>query len=167
VAPTPPDATIKSLLAAIGEGGSAAYEAALTLGLLLEERPHKQDAVVTPIVGHEFAARRLTAAEKEAAVDGLIEYLQTASEPRPMAVWALTKSYEIRAVPTLIMLLDRFHNDAGRQHLAYQALIGVVTTGVTTSRYRELSLQALRRAADSGGAELAETARDFLAISER
>ena len=160
--PGSPNATVADLLAAIRHGGAEGHEAALALGLLMEDRPPNDDAGAAAAVGAELAARRLSGTERDTAVDGLITYLEETVEPHAMAVWALTKSYEPRAVPALIALLEHCLNDPHTVHLAHQALVGIVTTGLTTIEYREQSLAALRRAAARGGAEVADTAQRYL-----
>jgi hypothetical protein len=132
------------------------------LGLLLEDRPRHHDADVSKVVGAELSARRLTRAERDAAVDGLIAYLEETGEPHPMAVWALVQSNETRAVPVLIALLERWLSDPGAVALAYQALIGVLNIGMGDSAYGEQSLIVVQRAATEGHADVAETAQSYL-----
>ena len=159
--------TLEDLLAAVPQGGEEAQEAALALGLLIEDRPPADDAGLAAVVGRDLAARRLSPAERDAAVDGLLAYLRDTAEPHPMAVWALTKSYEPRTVPALIALLERHVDNPRAAPLAYQALVGVVTAGVPTPEYRERSLVAVRAAAARGHAEVAETAQRYLQTAMR
>jgi hypothetical protein len=165
--PVSPAPTVEDLLAAVRRGGAEAHEAALALGLLIEDRPPDDNAGVAAVVGGDLAARRLSPTELNAAVDGLISCLQDTDEPHPMAVWALTKSYEPHAVPALIALLDRRIDDPRAVPLVYQALVGVLTTGLTMPEYREQSLAAVRRAAARGHAEVAETAQRYLRTAPR
>jgi hypothetical protein len=157
------NATVEELLAAIRPGGEEADEAALALGLLLEDRNPDDDTQIASVVGRELAARRLSRAEHDAAVDGLIAYLQDTPKPRPSAVWVLTKSYEPRIVPTLITLLDASLDDPHAAPIAYQALVGIVTAGLTTPKYYAKGRAALERAANRGTAEVAEAAQGYLA----
>jgi hypothetical protein len=161
--PVPPTATIEELLAAIRQGGEAASESALALGLLLEDRRPEDDIQIASVVGPELAARRLSRSERRGAVDGLITYVQDSPRPNPSAVWALVKSYEPRIVPVLISLLDATLDDQDAVPLAHQALIGIVNVGLTTTKYRAQGHAALERAAVRGHEEVAETARRYLA----
>jgi hypothetical protein len=162
-----PRPTVEDLLAALRQGGAETDEAVLALGILIEDRAPADDIALMPVVGEQIARRRLSPREHEAAVDGLLAYLQDAGKPHPMAVWALAKSYELRTVPTLINLLDRHAADPRTEKVAYQALLGLVTAGVNTGEYRESALAAIQRAADRGLGEVAETARRFLETAQR
>lgn len=153
---------IDELIETIQRGDERAHEAALTLGLLIERecvrRPAGDDGGVRMILGEKWAKRRLSEEELNHAVDRLIDYTNQTAEPHPMAVWALTKSHDIRTLDCFIGLLDRILSDPAREHLAYQALIG------TTSFYNPGSLAAIRRAAEHGHGLVKETAKRYLQI---
>jgi hypothetical protein len=144
----------------IREGGDGAQEAALTLGLLIErERVHRSlgdDGGVAVILGEDLAAQRLSESELESATEELIAYVAERPTPHPMAVWALTKTYDSRAGTPLAELLERILGDADREHLAYQALVGLANLG--DDRF----LQVIRRAARDGHGKVGETAREYL-----
>src|SRR5438094_3945040 len=99
---------LMELIGSILQGGTAAREAALALGLLIErEKVHRiagDDGGIRVILGDEWVDRRLTDAELQTVVDELIRYIHDVPAPDVMAVWALTKSYESRIVPALIEL---------------------------------------------------------------
>ncbi|MEA2900087.1 MAG: hypothetical protein QOJ84_5702 [Bradyrhizobium sp.] len=154
--------TVEGLLAKVLRGGTEAQEATLTLGLLIEDRPPADDAGLAVVIGPQLAELRLSPAERNAAVDGLLAYIRDTAEPSPTAIWALTKSYEPRIVPVLIALLDRHGDDPHAAPLAYQALVGIVTAGLTTPEWRERSLVAVKRAAARAHAEVAEAAQRYL-----
>ena len=160
--PVPPGATVEELLAGVRRGGEEAHEAALALGLLLEDRRPEDDPGIAVVVGPELAARRLSQVERDAAVEGLMEYLRDTPEPHVMAAWALAKSAEPRTVPVLIELLDSRLADPDAVPLVYQALIGIVTAGLTAPEYRASALAAVQRAATRGRSEVAETAQRYL-----
>src|SRR3954453_14742805 len=102
-----PQITVEQLLDALRRGGPVAQpdepdeadDAALVLGLLLEDRPPVDDGGVASVLGEELARRRLTPAERAAAVDGLVAYVEDVERPRAGAVWALNKGYEARSIP--------------------------------------------------------------------
>lgn len=141
-------------LAAIRHGGEQASEAALTLGLLIENAP-------------EAVGKRLSGRERQQAVTDLIRYVEESAEPHPMAVWALTKSCDSRCVPPLTAILHRFAKDPRKEHLAYQALIGILNIGMTAPESRQQSLALVREAATSGCGEVADTARSYLRANAR
>lgn len=151
---------IDELMETIQRGDGSAQEAALTLGLLIERervrRPAGDDGGVRKILGEKWAKRRLSEKQLTEVVDRLIGYVNDTTEPHPMAVWALTKSHDVRALDCFIGLLDRIVSDPAREHLAYQALIGI-TTFFTPS-----SLAAIRQAAEQGQGLLKETAVSYL-----
>jgi hypothetical protein len=154
---------IDRIVQEIREGGEDANEAALTLGLLIEqEKVHRpapgDDGGVREILGDELANYRLTREELEAAIDQLVDYIDETPEPEAMAVWALTKSHDPRTVPHLIALLDRVIDEPEKEHLAYQALIGI------TSFDDEQAVSAVRRAAERGHGDVKETATQYLRL---
>ena len=150
------------LIERIRRGDEDVYEAALTLGLLIERerarRPAGDDGGVRAILGEKWAKQRLSEKELDHAVGQLIDYTNQAAEPHPMAVWALTKSHDLRTLDCFIGLLDRILSDPAREHLAYQALIG------TTIFYNSRSLAVIRRAAEQGHGLVKETAAHYLQI---
>jgi hypothetical protein len=153
---------IAKLMESVPKGGEEAHEAALTLGLLIERetvhRPAGDDGGISEILGDEIASRRLSSSELRTAVDELIAYITETPEPHPTAVWAVTKSYDPRILPHLINLLDRVVTDPLKEHLAYQALVGI------TFFYNELSTAAIRRAAERGYGLVKETATQYLRL---
>ncbi|MBI1926908.1 hypothetical protein HYR99_22020 [Candidatus Poribacteria bacterium] len=157
---------IMKLMEAIRKGGEEAHEAALALGLLMERgkvrRPAPgDDGGVRGILGETLANRRLSKTELRIAVNELICYITETLEPHPMAVWALTKSHHPHTLPHLIHLLDRVLTHPEHEHLAYQALIGVINIG-TTSAHKDLSLTAIQKAAEQGHGQVKETATQYL-----
>jgi hypothetical protein len=155
---------IDEMIEAIQREDESAHEAALTLGLLIErERVRRPagDGGLRMILGEKWAKRKLSEMELNHAVDRLIDYTNQTAEPHPMAVWALTKSHEVRTLDCFIGLLDRVLSDPAKEHLAYQALIG------TTSFYNSRSLAAIRRAAVEGHGLVKETAVRYLQLFEK
>lgn len=154
--------SLMKFIEAIREGGKEAHEAALTLGLLLERekvrRPVEDDGDIREILGEELANQKFSVTELETIVDELLNYITEVSEPHPSAVWALSKSYNPRILPHLIGLLDRIVTDPEKEHLAYQALVGI------TCFDNDLSLTAIRKAAKQGYGQVKETAKQYLRL---
>jgi hypothetical protein len=155
------------IMEAIRRGGEEAHEAAMTLGLLIERRtvnrPAGDDGGIRAVLGDQLANLTLSDAELQTAVDELIRYLDETPGPFPGAVWALNKSYDPRAVPHLLRLLDRTLTDPNNEHVAYQALQGIITTGVP-SQHKDQSLAAIQRAAAQGHGEVKASAADYLKL---
>jgi hypothetical protein len=153
---------IDELIETIRRKDGSAHQAALTLGLLIERegvrRPAGDDGGIRMILGKKWARRRLSEEELKYVVDQLIDYTNKAAEPDPMVVWALTKSHDVRTLECFIDLLYRVLTDPEREHLAYQALIGL------TSFYTADSHAAIRRAAEQGHGLVKETATRYLQI---
>lgn len=151
---------IQQIMEAICKGGDEAHEAALMLGLLLKRASshHRRydDARLRLVLGDQFATRKLSAPERKNAVGELIEYVTAFPDPHPMAVWALTQSNDRRILPVLVALLRRVVADPAKEHLAYQALVGI------TSSYDESVLAALTEAAQCGHGLVRETAMQYL-----
>lgn len=156
---------ISQLMHAIRCGGDQAEEAALTLGLLIERekanRPMGDDGNIRLILDEEMAKRRLSEVELASAVEELIRYVSEASTPHPTAVWALTKSYDARIVKPLLDLLKRLLLDSSQENAAYNALSGIMNTGVS-SELREESLAIIRQAAEQGYGRVKEAADGYL-----
>jgi hypothetical protein len=157
---------IEELIQTIRSGGTEAHEAALALGLLIERekvnRPNPEDdGGIREIIGDELANRRLSQMELNTAVNELIRYIDETIKPHSMAVWALTKSYEPRILPHLLALLDKVVNDTTQENLTYQTLVGIINIGIPSS-YKDLSLAAIRKAAEHGHGEVMETATQYL-----
>jgi PBS lyase HEAT-like repeat-containing protein len=152
---------IDELLARVRAGGPDAKEAARTLGLLIERAsrpPHLDDDDIVMLLSPEYADRRLSPAERERAIDGLIEIAEDEPRPLPFVVWALGKSADKRVVPALISVLERTLDDPEHEGLAYQALTSMIPIGGPDA------MQAVRTAADRGRGEVGETARSYLRI---
>jgi len=156
---------ISQLMGAIRCGGDQTEEAALTLGLLIERertnRPVGDDGGIRLILDEEMAKRRLSEVELASAVEELIRYVSETPTPHPTAVWALTKSYDVRMVRPLIELLKRLLPDSSQENAAYNALSGVMNTGVS-SELREESLAMIREAAEQGFERVKEAAAGYL-----
>jgi hypothetical protein len=156
---------LMELIGSIRQGAMAAHDAALALGLLIErEKVHRlagDDGGIRVILGDEWVDRRLTDAELQTVVDELIRYIRDVPAPHAMAVWALTKSYESRIVPALIELLERVLTDKAQENVAYQALIGIINTGLA-SPYQDLAITAVQQAARQGQGRVQETASEYL-----
>jgi hypothetical protein len=151
--------TVEDLLRAIRGGDD---EAALTLGLLLERGsrgPDDDDDDIAQSLPPELAERHLTAAEREAGIDGLIAYVEGEPAPIARAVWALSKSYDQRAAPALRGVLERTMDAPEHEHLAYQALTGLIPVGGDDLQ------AAVRDAAERGHGEVRDTARRYLRIN--
>src|SRR5262245_49441458 len=138
--------SIDQLLEAIRAGGDEAHEAALTLGLLLEHggRREDDDRTIQTLIGEEWVNVRLTGPERRSTVRHRLDDLTKADEPHPMAIWALTKRGSKRILSVLIELLERTLDDPAKEHVAYQALVGI------TLFFTQQSLAALRQAAQRG-----------------
>ena len=153
-------------IAAIRRGGDEAHEAALALGLLIERekvhRPTGDDGGISVILDDELAARRLSPSELQTAVDELLAYIHQAEQPHPMAVWALSKSYDERIVPDLINLLKRTMTAPAAEHLSYQALVGMINIGMG-SPHEAAALETIRQASVQGHGQVQETAAQYLA----
>lgn len=153
------------LIGSIRQGGTAAHDAALALGLLIEREKVRQpaggDESIRAILGDEWVDRKLTDAELQTVVDELMRYIRDVPVPDAMAVWALTKSYESRIVPALIELLERILTDKAQENVAYQALIGIINTGLA-SPYQDLAVTAIQQAARQGQGSVQETASEYL-----
>jgi hypothetical protein len=72
----------------------------------------------------------MTAAADESSEDvvsTLIEYLQSSAHPNAGAVWALSKSRDVRVEAALTDVLRRFmrSEDEYEAHIAFQALVGL------------------------------------------
>lgn len=157
---------VEKLLQTIRSGGTEAHEAALALGLLIERekvnRPNSgDDGGIREILGDKLANQRLSQMELNTAVDELIRYIDETTKPHSMAVWALTKSYEPRILPHLIAILDRVVNDTTQENLTYQTLLGIINIGISSS-YKDVSLAAIRKAAEHGHGQVMETATQYL-----
>lgn len=154
---------VPHLMQSIRNDGKEADEAALTLGLLIEREnlyhpSTGDDGGIRQILGEEFVNQHLSDEEIRNAVDELINYTHETTVPHARAIWALTKSHDVRILPDLINLLDRFANDPDQENLAYQALIGITTF------YSEQSLAAIRRAAEQGQGEVKDTAIKYIKL---
>lgn len=156
---------VDRLLHSIWHGGEEADEAALTLGLLIErEKTHhptpNDDGGIKQTLGEQFTNQRLTNNEVRIATDELIKYVSEVNVPHYRAVWALTKCYDLRSLPHLISLLDRFSKDPKQEDLAYYALVGIITF------HNEESLEAIKRAAELGQGKVKNTANTYLNLFE-
>jgi hypothetical protein len=152
---------IEELLAGVRAGES---EPALTLGLLLERGtrgPHDSDEDIVVMLDPRFADTHLTGAQRDEAIDGLIAYVEGEPVPQPMAVWALGKSGDERVVPALLGVLGRTVADPAHEHLAYQALTGVIPFGGSQV------LEAVRGAAEHGHDRVRDGARQYLKVSDQ
>ena len=138
--------------------------ACLTLGLLIErhrtQRPAGDDGGVRQILGDEYAVVQLTDSDVGRALDRLIDYVRSAAYPLPSAVWALSKSYDLAVVPTLIDVLRRTAADAQQYDAARNALHGVITCGA--AQMSEHLLQVIRETASNGCGRIRSEAQDFL-----
>jgi len=156
---------ISQLMDAISYGGDQAEDAALTLGLLIERertnRPMGDDGGIRLILDEEMAIRRLSEVELASAVEELIRYISETPTPHPTAVWALTKSYNVRMVSPLIKLLKRLLFDSSQDAAAYNALSGIINTGIS-SELREESLAMIREAAKQGFGQVKKAAASYL-----
>lgn len=156
---------LTDLMKRIREGGKQAREAALTIGLLIEQekvrRKSSDDGGVGAVLGASWAGTRLTAGEVEFAVDQLIAYLNETPEPDATAIWAVSKSYDSRIVPTLAELVDRFASDPMREGIAAEALLGVINAGIG-SKHDSIAMAAVRHACEAGVGSVKETAATFL-----
>jgi hypothetical protein len=154
---------IEALLAEVRRGES---EAALTLGLLLERGargPQDDDEDIVAMLPPEYADTHLDDAQRDAALSGLIAYVDEEPQPQPMAVWALTKAGDERVVPALLGVLERTVEDPdpAREHLAYQALTGVIPFGGPQV------LDAVRHAAEHGHDRVRDGARQYLKVHDK
>ena len=104
----------------------------------------------------ELSDRHLTPDEHRAAVDGLIAHVDGTELPLPLAAWALSKTDDRRAVAALLGLLTRTVDDPEHEHLAYQALAGVIPFGGPEV------LHAVRDAAQRGHGRVDDGARQYL-----
>lgn len=156
---------ISQLMGAIHCGGDQAEKAALTLGLLIERErtnsPAGDDGGIGSILDQKMAKRRLSEVELANAVEELIRYVSETPTPHPTAIWALTKSYDVRMVRPLMELMTRLLPDARQENAAYNALSGLMNTGVS-SELREESLAMIREAAKQGFGRVKEAAVGYL-----
>jgi hypothetical protein len=154
------------LLEIIRHNTEESQEAALALGLLLEQEkvnlPSGNRAEISAIIGDELGNYALSPSEFTLVVDQLIDDLSQEAIPHPMAVWALTKSYEQRALPCLIQLLERVINDSNYEHLCYQSLIGILNIGVPINHQE--SVKIIKKAAQQGYGMVKKTAEEYLSI---
>jgi hypothetical protein len=157
--------SVLSLVELLRAGGDDADDAARTIGLLLErDRLHRRAAdegSVDELLDEQWRERRIDAAELQAVVDALIDYIRGTSEPLAGAVWALSKSYQPRIVPPLIDVLRRTMAEPASENVAYLALSGVLNASPGTE-HRQAALAVVREAAITGGGRVAETARQYL-----
>ena len=155
---------VSQLMNTIRRGGDQAEEAALALGLLIERettnRPLGDDGGIQVILGNQSVERRLTESELKNSIEELIHYINETSNPHPTAVWALTKSYDVRIVRPLIDLLKRLLPDPDQENAAQAALSGIMNTGVA-SELKEESLLIIRQAAESGFGRVKEAASQY------
>ena len=151
--------TVEDLLRAIRGGDD---EAALTLGLLLERGsrgPDDDDDDIAQSLPPELAERHLTAAEREAGIDGLIAYVEGEPAPIARAVGPCPRA-TTSAPPRRYEACSSGTMDAPEhEHLAYQALTGLIPVGGD-----ELQA-AVRDAAERGHGEVRDTARRYLRIN--
>jgi hypothetical protein len=153
--------SIVDCLANLSGTDSVAHEAALTLGLLLERsRPGTGPAVpgTDELLPAELRGRRLSTSELEQVTTGLIRYVSDAAEPCPMAVWALSKTSDPRVRPVLVELLGRFTGRPDKEHIAYQALVGVIASPGA------VPLVVVRDVRERGSGRLRETAEQYLLL---
>jgi len=158
---------VKELTQTLRGSETEAHEAALILGLLIEREKVQHptpgdDGGIREIIGDELAHQRLSETDLKTVVDEIIAYISDETLfPHPMAVWALTKSYEPRILPHLIRLLDRIVEDPNQENLAYQTLLGIINIGIPSSN-RDLSIAAIRKASERGHTRVMETATQYL-----
>jgi hypothetical protein len=152
--------TIQELLQAIRQDDKTASEAALSLGLLIERekvsRPAGDDGGISVLIGDEYRHRRLSEAEVETAVTGLTQYINETPNPHPMAVWALTKSYDPRILPVLAAMFDQAVVDPAQEQTAYQALVGI------TAFHNQQALAVIKKASQAKSDLIRETAKQYL-----
>lgn len=157
---------VEQLIENIKEGGEEGDEAAVLLGLLIEQerafRPLGDDGGVRELIGPKLAARGLSTEELDHAVSLLISYIEEASEPESGAIWALNKSGDSRSVPGLVKLFGRIVDDPSQVSLAYHALQGIIINGLE-SRYSSMAAAVVQRAAVQGHGDVKELATDFMA----
>jgi hypothetical protein len=155
--------TVDDLLAELRAGGDGAKEAAVTLGLLIERArrpPGSDDEDIADSLAPEFADRHFSPDEEQQAIDGLISYVSEEHEPLPLAVWALGKSADKRAAPALVSVLERTLDQPSHQHLAYQALTGMIPIGGPDVD------RAIREAAERGHGQVRDGARRYLRLDD-
>ncbi len=153
---------IDELTAELRGGGTQASDAALTLGLLIERATRgaeNDDRDLVEALPPELSDRHLTPGEHRAAVDALIAYVVGTELPVPLAAWALSKTDDQRAVGALLELLARTIDRPEREHLAYQALVGLIPFG------GPLVVNAVRDAAERGHGCVREAARQYLFVN--
>lgn len=139
-----------ALRTALAEEGEEASFAATVLGLVLkrhdwQRRGISSDGLLEEVLGdRDVAGLLLDVVGDEEAAGLLAAHLDAASEPEPMVAWALTKTPEVRARETLIALVDRYAGDPRKEHLVFQAVVGL-------SRWRsEEARRALSAVAEVG-----------------
>jgi hypothetical protein len=164
----------EELIQAIEERGKKLEGASLALGLLIERHRTKRrqgdDGGVRQQLGDDVADLQLTDEDIAQAIDHLIAYLDSTDQVASSAVWALSKSYESRAVPPLISVLRRTFEDTNQYAAAHNALQGVITCGVS-SELKTQAIEAIRDTARLGFGDIQTEAQEYLQhfdhVSER
>ena len=118
--------TWDELLSDIRGGGERADDAAVAVGLLLEE-PRDPDAIRL-VLGDAFAEVELDADEREQLVDLLAGHVEDVRGVSPSVVWALGKDSSDRAVAALGTVVNAGVRGRVSDDIAYQA-VAAVTAG--------------------------------------
>lgn len=155
---------IEKLMNSIHKGGDEALEAALALGTLLESykvyRPVQGDEEkVRGQIKAEYRDIKFTETEFNAAVDQLIDYVKNTPDPLPAGVWALTKSYETRALPILTTLFEKVMQDPAKEQIAIQIL-----NSLPSYNNEAVTVEIFRKAAGIGSREIQEKAKHYMEI---
>lgn len=161
--------SVDDLLLRIQKGGAETEEAALILGLLIEREiknltNQNPDKEINTILGAVHLPERLTPSDQAKAIDGLSALVSNPySFPQPIVVWALSKSYQLSIVPTVISLFYRICGDPNREEIAYQCIIALINSG-TETRFHEEVIDLLQEAAENGLGKVKETANQYLSL---
>ena len=143
---------------AIGRGEQPSHDAALALGLLLERQRRPGDAMndeIRLISGEGVASRHLSPAEADLVLNHLLSLIDSTLLPKPVLVWAVSRSADPRIVGPLSRLLDRTLSSPESLDVAREALSGLMLFD------GEEAAATIRRVAESDRGELGDAARSY------
>ncbi len=143
---------VANLIARLDQGTSAAEEAALALGLLLERsRGSRRRAEASDLaLPAELVDVVLSTKDQTDVVRALVDYLESNVHPTSAAVWALARSRHPRAVSALLRLLQKA-SDPSQSQLGYQAVVALddIPTWETWRAIRNAAVHGVAPAKDA------------------
>lgn len=153
---------IDALLARMRGNGEDRDQASLELYMQIEREVRQRmnpsyDGFIEENIGTERAARKLSLGETAYATERLLEIVTTEDPPAFDFVRALGATLDSRMIDPLLALVDRYCEDADRQHLISWAIVAF-------NPFRgDFDDAVIRRLAEHASDEdIRDSARDFL-----